>query len=520
MELQESVEHLEHAAHGPRTRLRVIVTVLILAATVEAAVVGYMAATASSNADTTARERQLHDVAAAQATLYAAGQSGLSNDISADEVDAARRAAVRNFQAGQPGVSAADRAELAAETARWSAVQHAEEVLNPAGVDSLQLYRAKVGKPATREQQLADLAGEQTEAWVRRSDVYVAVVGLLAVALFLLGLALTVPRRIIGYGFAMLALGIGAYGGVRTVLATTPELPAMSDSVLSAYTDGVVAQAAGKHTEAIADYERAVKGRPHYAQAWKQLADSRNSFTASTDALHETVRDYQRAIAEGDRRANVYHFLAFTEMRLGHVGDALKDARTAHDIAPVNAQIDFALALTELLNGDSAGAQRDSRAAFALLKDQLPSDRALYFSQLRNDEAVLANAPVNQSQLKPFFLAGREAEASYDALGGPDPTPLRGATASISAVEGVNRTFYAFVYSNFAVGRVVGIRWYDSTSHYVASASTPALKWLYTPDGTYNGYVDNVPANLSTGTYTLELYLDGNFLSRTTVVVP
>ena len=180
--------------------------------------------------------------------------------------------------------------------------------------------------PATSTSVLADLADGNESADAARlrqvveadrandhggnADSYVAVLTVLAVALFLLGLSLTVQGRT-RYVLAAPGVAIALVCVAWTGLIATRDVTNVSERAVRAAAEGQRLQDAGDFEAAIAAYDEAIAESPDFAAAFARRADARfaqgssqigqTGFISITspEALEASLEDTERALDLG-----------------------------------------------------------------------------------------------------------------------------------------------------------------------------------------------------------------------------
>jgi tetratricopeptide (TPR) repeat protein len=114
----------------------------------------------------------------------------------------------------------------------------------------------------------ADAQRETAAAWGTKADRYVLGITLLAVALSLLGLSLTVTegtRRLLVFPAALIA----AFAAVISVLAAASEPVVTPDDAVEALAEGDRLMTIGRYDAALQAYSEAIRIHPDYAQAYR-----------------------------------------------------------------------------------------------------------------------------------------------------------------------------------------------------------------------------------------------------------
>lgn len=358
-----------------------VVAVLVVLITLFGSAVAYAQAVESNEEDVAARDAQRDAIAGLGAQVDA------SADFAADlrigtELDVQLRrqalnaARVNNFA----GDAQADVHLAAAE--RFAAVREAIADLTPVDPSDPatiadDFARGKESPDAARLRQAveADLANDHGG----KADSYVAVLTVLAVALFLLGLSLTVQGRsrmvlaVPGVAIALVCVAWTALIGAR-------EVTRVSERAIQAAAEGQRLVDAGDLEGAIDSFDEAIEDSPDFAAAFARRAGARflqgssqigqTGFISITsdDALEEAIDDLERALELGAGNdvvtvadAGFFQFLNREFERSAEL------SRRAIELNDQLAQIWFNLGVAELAQGDEANARRAYREGRQLL---------------------------------------------------------------------------------------------------------------------------------------------------------
>ena len=235
---------------------------------------------------------------------------------------------------------------------------------------------------------------EERDGWSAKGSQYVTVITVLAMALFLLGLTLTVPaaarRPFLVTGTIVAVVGT-AWGA--TVWLRPVERP--SAEAIEAYVDGQVLLNAGSDTEdfqqAVDRFGAAIRARPDYVDAYV----SRGNAYFELDFLNpdgpqgsmEAVADFQRAIDLGLNDVLSWGNLGAAQWWLGEYDAALESTRTAFELdrSDITVSLNYAEVLLTAGGLDDPG----------------------YRSQLRHVRGLLERAPtwLRDSKMESFYEA-------------------------------------------------------------------------------------------------------------------
>ena len=274
----------------------------------------------------------------------------------------------------------------------------------------------------------ADLANDHGS----KADSYVAVLTVLAVALFLLGLSLTVQGRS-RYVLAAPGVAIGLVCVAWTALIYTDDVTKVSEQSIRAAAEGERLQAAGDLEGAIAAYDEAIADSPEFAAAFARRADAR--FTqgstqigqgvggfisiTSEEALEDTLTDVDEALRLGADTDVVTvagaGFFTFLD------GDFARSAQLSEQALELNDQLAaiwFNLGLAEVAQGnerEAARAYREGRNILADVPDQ--GGRSALLAAARTDLSILRDIlPNDELEDRAELIQATEAElATFEA---------------------------------------------------------------------------------------------------------
>ena len=418
------------------------VAVVVVTLTLFASIVAYLQTAESNKEDRAAREAQRFATTGlgAQVDASADFQRAYSVYTQSELLDRRRIIAV-NRQRQAVGTPSADVFALAAE--RAAAVKQAIAATSPLVSDE---EFNETGDPNFPNRFDAEVSLEPDEARLRqtaqaelanghgeKADTFVAILTVLAVALFLLGLSLTVEgrsRRLLvvpGVGIAVVCLGWTAL----TVLRDVPRTP---ERAIRAVADGNRLVTRFEFDEAIEAYTTAIEERSDYAAAFGARAGAQflagspqasAGFVSITDEEHlaAAIEDSERSIelGGGDDVSVVgglgfYHFLA---------GDFDAAARLTDQALDLNDRLPslwWNAGLIEVARGDDDAAESFYDIGLDLVEDE-PDEavRSDLFSAARVDLGIARDLGADDDLVSEFeaFLAGAETELRLPDAGEP-----------------------------------------------------------------------------------------------------
>lgn len=349
---------------SPReARFKQAVTVLIATVALLGAIAAYLQSDAGNRADAAIRRAQL--LAAEALGVQTTGEANVNYHYGG---------AAKTWEELSALATVAEEAGDDRAAARYTAIQggltQLSELLQPPyfdpendAVPNVAAYQADqyVAKAATLSE-ASTIGGTLENAWAEKSDTYIIHLTLLATALALLGLSLTLSGRV-----RPLFVGVGSAITVVTIiwmgLVFSKAVPEIPQSAIDAYGRGVGASYKEDYTAAVAAFDEAIAAAPGYATALYERGGAR--FEQAD--LEGAARDYQAAQAAGKDDASVAWDLGYTYYLLGRFDDAIRSHRRALQLDPrrVYVQLDLAAALL------ASGKTDEALAEYQKAKDQI-----------------------------------------------------------------------------------------------------------------------------------------------------
>lgn len=409
------------------------------------------------------------------------------------------------------------------------------------------------------ERSVAWFAVKQT--WDEKANTYVVHITILAVALFLFGLALTLNTRArwIFVVAGLVITLIAVIWAVRVYLAPIPSLP---DPAIDAYARGVGLAYQGQFKEAVTAFDEAVTQAPDYGNALFE----RGRAYAELGDYQAALTNYEAARAVGRDDASVAWNSAWLYYLQGRFDEAIQTNRRTVALDPNLLEARFDLALTLLASGQIEAAKAEYAQTLVLAADQVALAEAakqeppasLWWSfddaasgldglidrlegfedswwlasppadKIANPEAVKAAAEelvrqikgtsvaleytgkplaaVPQAEISPFEFA----EVEYDDEG-------NAAQYNITDIfpNGTNEVFITFDYKGMQDGQDVVVKVYHNGEEDVSWRS--AEKWSLGAEGTAEyplSYAYSNVYTLAPGEYLAEMYIDSHLMQR------
>ncbi len=308
--------------------------------------------------------------------------------------------------------------------------------------------------PALRASEEDEALRAQSAAWTSKATRYVVMLTVLAVSLFLFGLAATLRG---GLRRLFTAVGCSLDGALIILIIVTAlaPIPVWSAESVNDYANaageltyassvaplGQAATAVDHASRAVALANEAIEERPDYAAAYELRAMARlvaaeeAPLFAGAAAYAAAVQDFERAVALGRDSGALQDLRARALFFAGRAGDALDAERTAVGLSPEQ-RLRFGLHLAILLLGADQvdESMREAEAAFAWAEGH----------PLGSDPVTFREAVLILERLAFLDWPGRaaletrikEAFVSLVHLGVTSPRPLVARIGSLSFAAG------------------------------------------------------------------------------------
>lgn len=474
-EVKEDVERLEEIAPG---RFKVVVTVAILVVT--------LATTFGAIAQ---RDRQVMSAQAVQDNVKAADTQSVLQERNDDSTESGWRRTFADQIASDPSTNAAVAAQMQTEATQSEKQRKSIDATLPVPTANLQSYENKLNEPTDVALQTAAADAAASSQWESTEGSALADISMLALALFLLGLTLTITHRPTAIGFVALAGAIVLVAVVRLGIDATHQVDVPSASAISAYANG------------------------------NQDLYTPTGFSASG-------QDYEHALslkpAEADR-GPLLNDLGFSQLVSGQVPAARATLLDALKADPTDEVTLASLAEQATLAHDPSRADVYLAQTLGIVQEHGPYFREQFFQNFRSDQSTFYVAGVPSSVTDPFYLKVKEAEASLDSLGIPEPGDAHGATVTNLSARPVGTEGLAtmsFDYDGFQPGDHLAIRWYQDGVTYELTDSLPntVLDSSWQGPGSFNS--DQYVVPVTAGSQTVEVYLNGVLLGSQTFTMP
>jgi tetratricopeptide (TPR) repeat protein len=195
------------------------------------------------------------------------------------------------------------------------------------------------------------------DAWDAKANTYIVHLTLLAVALFMFGLATTISRpvaRWIFVGVGLLTSVVAVVWAVSITLQPVPDLRERPGAI-EAYARGVTLAYQNRYPEALTAFDEALTAAPDYTAAFAQRAETKSAMNDHENA----VNDYAAARRSGDESASTAGDLAWSYYLLGRFEEANQLNREVLANKPDELWMRFNLALSLLAAGQIDAAKAE-----------------------------------------------------------------------------------------------------------------------------------------------------------------
>jgi tetratricopeptide (TPR) repeat protein len=217
-------------------------------------------------------------------------------------------------------------------------------------------------------------ASNVKDAWDAKANTYIVHLTLLAVALFMFGLAITISTpatRIVFVGAGSLAALVAV--GWAASITLQPVLDRRDQgSAIDAYARGFGLVHQARYTQAIDALDGALSAAPDYGSAYALRAEARFAL----DEYDTAAADYEQARANGDDSTATAGNLGWTYYLLGRFDDAIKLNRETLAKSPDELWIRFNQAVTLLAAGQIEAGRADYKSGMDQSVQQVAAAKA------------------------------------------------------------------------------------------------------------------------------------------------
>jgi tetratricopeptide (TPR) repeat protein len=402
------------------------------------------------------------------------------------------------------------------------------------------LYSETLSREGYAEEEREQTLLQQSRAWSDKSNGYVAILSTLSVALFLAGLSLTLGSWL-RYVLALAGAGLFLASGIWVLLLLVRPVPAIPEAAIQDFVDGRILynldnKRGTDYGDAIAKFDTALKQAPAYGQAYfyRSLANTDSSVMDRRRDTQQAINDAKKALDLGNTISSVYGNLGWLYYLNGQYNNALLNTETALGMSPNDCYLPFNHGLILFALGRATAANNAYTAAIDCAERQSSDTQFNYYLDVGVvDLSDLEQArPDMRPTIEPAIRRLKEALAQNRIYGQLkpntvaaqfDPLTFGSALDKDSFVTGVADQFpqtttilYAQLkYSGMMTSSTWMARWLLNGQEYL---TTVYPTWDYGEKGSawvslYNN------AGLNSGTYHLDLFVDGQLMGSGGVVV-
>jgi tetratricopeptide (TPR) repeat protein len=552
----------EVADESVTSRSEALVAVLIVFATLAAAVIGYLQVWSSGKSDSAATQAQRNAIAATGQQVTFDRWSDLQIAALTTSTLDGQQADQRESEAQVLGQEETPAEQLQGERLRrlasrfaalsrgvgreFTGIQIAGD-LSPEGDPSFPTrFVNETSRAPIRLHALQDAANDESSGWSGRAATYTAVLTLFAVSLYLLGFSLALPRSL-GRWFVRGGAAFVAIGVAWAAIASTgrPEPP--SASAAAAFADGTVAlQSAADaydssgYQRAVSDLDRAIAARPDFARAYLNRGQATYFGSSPTqglgtvtspEALRSAIADLKQAVDLGLDNAAALGDIGALSFQQAMVDDrqdllpqALRFTERVIAIDPERPLWLYNLAVIQLALGEHDQATASYRAADAAAKKEPATESFWVTGALSALDVLASHRPATAGDV----AAAKELVVG-DVFGTASGAPAPPEGIDLQLV--VTPSLVQFAIPKAAAASidpsrdVVVAEWYydDPANHgfAVLPEISTRVPLQVASDGGWFSLEDYLPTAapprcLPSGTYKVEVYVNGHLAGQQT----
>ena len=534
LEVPPDVEDIDASAQ-PFKRL---VAVLVVSITFFGAVIGYLQTVASNEEEKAARDGNVAAVTSFATQVEASTEFRTAYDVYTES----KLVQQRQLIAHNRGLLVQD-PTAALESARWENVRQSFQQLSPllseerfsddADPRFPERFGAKVNESPNRVRLQQAARAELVEDFGGKADAYVAVLTVLAVSLFLIGLSLTVAGR--GRRFLFIpGVGLALACVLWAALITAREVSRTPARAINAVAEGDRLAEEKRFDEAIEAYTEAIDARPDYGIAFGHRADahflagspqSGSNFVSITDeeSLKKATADGEKAVEHGaDTDLSVVASLGFQYFLAQDYGKAARFTSDALDLNDQRPELWFNRGVIELARGNNDEAL-EAYAEAVRLTAALPFEfvRTDLFGAARTDLEILARNEENRAKVAQSIQERiTHAEADLRVDGGLDDVPRGASVEGIELATQGNFVTASISFDNVPADSNVTAVWYLRGDRNEPFSQPGALNGFeVTTDDDAEHFTSAFRGCGTSGQYRVDVYVEGKRLGTETLTV-
>lgn len=534
LERPPEVEDVDETAQ-PFKRLA---AVLIVSITFFGAIVGYLQTVASNEEEEAARDGNIAAVTGFSTQVDANTRFRSAYDVYIESKLIQQRQLIahnRSLLVQDPVATL--------ESARWQNVRQSFEQLSPLLSEERykdesdprfpERFGADVNLDPNKARLQQAARAELVEDFGGKADAYVAVLTVLAVSLFLIGLSMTVVGR--GRRFLFIpGVGLALSCVLWAALITAREVSRTPARAINAVAEGDRLAEQKRFDEAIEAYTEALDARPDYGTAFGRRADAHFlegspqaavNFVSITDAesLKRAIADGEDAVENGAE--NDLSVVASLGFQYFLAKDYSKAARFTSDALELNDQrpeLWFNRGVIELARGNNDEAL-DAYAEAVRLTAALPFEfvRTDLFGAARTDLEILAsNERARAKAAQSVQERITHAEADLRVEGGLDDVPRGASVEGIELAAEGNFVTATMRFENVPADSNVTAIWYLRGGRDEPFSQPGALNsFEVTAEDDADHFTSAFRGCGTSGEYRVDIYVEGKRLGSETLAV-
>lgn len=534
LEIPAEVEDIDASAQ-PFKRL---VAVLVVSITFFGAIVGYLQTVASNEEEKAARDGNVAAVTSFATQVEAKTEFRTAYDVYTE----ARLVQQRQLIAHNRGLLVQD-PTAALESARWENVRQSFQQLSPLLAEERfsdeadprfpERFGAKVNENPNKVRLQQAARAELVEDFGGKADAYVAVLTVLAVSLFLIGLSLTVVGR--GRRFLFIpGVGLAAACLLWAGLIAARDVSRTPARAIAAVAEGDRLAEEKRFDEAIEAYTEAIDARSDYGIAFGHRADAHflagspqdsSNFVSITDedSLKRAIADGEKAIEHGaDTDLSVVASLGFQYFLAQDYGKAARFTSDALDLNDQRPELWFNRGVIELARGNNDEAL-EAYAEAVRLTAALPFEfvRTDLFGAARTDLEILARNEANRAKAAQSVQERiTHAEADLRVDGGLEEVPRGASVEGIELAAQGNFVTATIAFENVPADSNVTAVWYLRGGRNEPFSQPGALNGFeVTEEDDADHFTSAFRGCGTSGQYRVDVYVEGKRLGSETLTV-
>lgn len=412
-----------------------------------------------------------------------------------------------------------------AEAEAFSSILGSEYQLPDGNIEWLRFVEES-RRPAYRAIELQKAHSEVAGAWNAKSAKYVAIITMLAAALFLLGLTVSVVQE---SQMTLVATGVGlaAIAALWGLVVWIAPVPVVSERAIDAYLDGAITT---YHSQEVADLQfaerrlsDAIALDPQYREAYLSRGYTRFRLDLAApdgpQGSQEIVDDFEVALELDPHDAVAWTNLGAAWFWLDHYDNAEVATRRALEFDPDEPTVNLNLALLLAVSGD-AGYEQQMDLVHDLLVDLPFWQRQLvvgsYLDVLELGETYRPEvSAVADSMYHTLLQMDHEITVGRRFFGSPVPTPVAAVLGPPDFTLGEDGTVLRvdFSYTGMETGQRFIYRTHlDGVESDLLSLASADPWQLAVPDG--SAFVElTLDAGFRGHRVRVEFYVEGNLLA-------